>query len=70
MVAPYNNSEEKPFTPVEIIPIDQAVLCADCNAITRATNGHCLACGSASIVQLEKLLNRAVVTEGVTGGER
>jgi hypothetical protein len=55
---PYNNTAKKPWTPVEIIPISQAVLCGNCDAVTRAKNGHCLACGSGSIVQLEKLLNR------------
>jgi len=44
------------WKPVEIIPIDQAVLCADCDAITRAKNDHCLACGSKSIMHVERLL--------------
>jgi hypothetical protein len=42
--------------PVEIIPVGLAVLCANCNCLTRATNGHCLACGSAAIVNIGKLL--------------
>ena len=60
MAEPYNSAEAKPFSPVEIIPIGQAVLCADCDAVTRATNGHCLACGSKAVVPLEKLLNRQI----------
>lgn len=44
--------------PVEIIPLARAVLCADCNQITMATNGHCLACGSHSIMNLGKVLDR------------
>lgn len=48
------------WKPVEIIPVGEAVLCADCDAITRARNDHCLACGSHSIVHVDKLMNRQV----------
>jgi len=49
--------------PVEIIPVGQAVLCGNCNNLTRATNGHCLACGSAAVVNLERLLKGGIVKE-------
>ena len=67
MALPYNSAQPKPIVAVQIIPIARAVLCANCDAITEAQNGHCIACGSRSIVQLEKLLNHEVVDEGVTG---
>lgn len=43
---------------VEIIPLDYAVLCVDCRAITRAVNSHCPACGSQSVLNLAKVLDR------------
>jgi len=61
MPEPYNSAPNKPWQPVNSIPIAQAVLCANCNCITEAKNGHCLACGSHSIVNLEKLLNHDVI---------
>lgn len=64
---PYNAAPPKPFTPVQIIPISKAILCANCEVITEAQNDHRLACGSHSIVQVEKLLNREVVDEGISG---
>lgn len=67
MPKPYNSAPPKPFTRVQIIPISRAVLCADCDAITEAQNDHCIACGSHSIVSLEKLLNHEVVDEGTAG---
>ncbi len=42
--------------PVEIIPVGIAIFCADCNAVVRAANDHCPACGSRSLVSLEILL--------------
>lgn len=45
------------WKPIEIIPLDRVVYCANCNGITRATNAHCPACGSRAVVNLEKLLN-------------
>jgi hypothetical protein len=57
----YNRMAPKPFTPVQIIPISKAILCPDCDAITEGQNGHCVACGNRSIVQLEKLLNHEVL---------
>lgn len=51
----YNSSPPKPWTPIEIIPAEQAVYCADCDAYTRARNGHCLGCGSSAIVNAAKM---------------
>ena len=43
---------------VAIVPLDQAQLCQDCNAITAALNGRCLRCGSQSLLNLASVLNR------------
>ena len=58
MAEPFNSAPEKPFTPVESIPIAEAVLCANCDVITRAKNGHCLVCGGHSLVNLAAILDR------------
>lgn len=60
MAEPYNPLPDKPWQPVDSIPLNEAVLCGNCNAITRARNGHCVVCESVAIVQLEKLLNREI----------
>jgi len=46
------------FEPVELVPLDQAVLCENCHVIRRGKNHHCLSCGSPSILYLENVLGR------------
>jgi ribosomal protein L40E len=43
----------------DIIPLGQAVLCADCDAISSSRDGRCRACGSEAI-SLARVLNRKV----------
>jgi len=57
MAEPYNSAPPKPWQPVDSIPLAEAVLCANCNCVTRAKNGHCPVCESASIVNLATLLD-------------
>lgn len=63
MAEPYNSAPPRPFDPVESIPLAEAVLCANCNCITRAKNGHCLVCQSRSVVNLATILDRKVGAE-------
>lgn len=46
---------------LELIPLAEAVLCANCNVVSRAKNGHCPACAGSgeSLVNLSTVLNRA-----------
>jgi hypothetical protein len=46
------------FDPVELIPLDQAVLCENCRVISRGKNHLCLSCGSPSILHLANVLGR------------
>lgn len=46
----------KTSEPVDLIPLDHAVLCEDCQMISRARNDHCLSCGSHSILSLVNIL--------------
>lgn len=50
-------------SPVEVIPLEVAVLCVDCEMVTQSKQGHCLHCGSFSLLNLAGILNRE------TGGE-
>jgi hypothetical protein len=58
MPEPYNSSPERPWQPVDAIPLSEAVLCANCDCVTRAKNAHCLICGSHSVLNLASLLDR------------
>ena len=51
----------KNFEPVELIPLDHAVLCEDCQMISQARNDHCLSCGSHSILSLASVLGSQTV---------
>ena len=48
-----------------IVPLEQAQLCQDCEAITAAPNGRCQRCGSRALLSVAKVLNRE---EGVSHG--
>jgi hypothetical protein len=49
------NTLEYPF-PLNLIPLRFAVLCANCDVISESRNGHCLACGSPSLISLSRVL--------------
>lgn len=61
MAEPYNTNERQAFSPVESIPLAEAVLCADCECITRAKNGHCPVCESKSLIRVQRLLDGETV---------
>lgn len=44
---------------IETVPLREAVLCEDCQTISRRTATlSCAVCGSKSVLDLEKILNR------------
>jgi hypothetical protein len=45
------------FVPPDLIPLQQAVLCANCEVISDSRNGHCIVCGSPSLLNLARVLN-------------
>ncbi len=49
--------------PVNLIPLHHAVLCANCDVISESRNGHCLACGSPSLISLSRVLSRRRMVE-------
>jgi hypothetical protein len=58
MPEPYNSSPERPWQPVDSIPLAEAVLCENCGCVTRAKNGHCPVCESGALLNLATLLDR------------
>jgi hypothetical protein len=46
-----------------LVRLRKAVLCANCDVISEGVNGHCAACGSEALLNLNRLLGGAVDTE-------
>jgi hypothetical protein len=47
------------FIPRNLIPLQQAVLCANCEVVSDSKNGHCIVCGSPSLLNLARVLDGA-----------
>ncbi len=45
------------FIPRNLIPLQQAVLCANCEVVSDSKNGHCIVCGSPSLLNLARVLD-------------
>jgi hypothetical protein len=46
-----------------LVRLQRAVLCADCEVISEAKNGHCDACGSQALLNLSRILGGSLGTE-------
>jgi hypothetical protein len=51
------SSAVRVFVPRNLIPLQQAVLCANCEVISDSKNGHCIVCGSPSLLNLARVLS-------------
>lgn len=51
------SSAVRVFVPRNLIPLPQAVLCANCEVVSDSKNGHCIVCGSPSLLNLARVLN-------------
>ncbi len=51
------SSAVRVFVPRNLIPLQQAVLCANCEVVSDSKNGHCIVCGSPSLLNLARVLN-------------
>ena len=53
-----------------LVCLQRAVLCANCDVISEGSNGHCSACGSQALLSLSRLLGGSVEAEAsvVLGG--
>ncbi len=47
----------------DLVRLQKAVLCANCEVISEGLNGHCAACGSEALLCLKRLLGSAVEVE-------
>lgn len=45
------------IVPRNLIPLQQAVLCANCEVVSDSKNGHCIVCGSPSLLNLARVLD-------------
>lgn len=45
------------FIPRNLIPLQHAVLCANCEVVSDSKNGHCIVCGSPSLLSLSRVLD-------------
>ncbi len=52
------SSAVRVFVPRNLIPLQKAVLCANCEVISDSKNGHCIVCGSPSLLSLAQVLDR------------
>ena len=46
-----------------LISLQRAVLCADCEVISETNNGHCDACASRALLNLSRILGGSLGTE-------
>ena len=44
-----------------LVCLQKAVLCANCEVISEGLNGHCAACGSQSLLRLSRVLGGAII---------
>lgn len=51
------SSAVRVVVPGNLIPLQQAVLCANCEVISDSKNGHCMVCGSPSLLNLARVLD-------------
>jgi len=45
-----------PWVDANLVRLQKAVLCANCEVISEGMNGHCAACGSEALLSLNGLL--------------
>ena len=46
-----------------LVRLQKAVLCANCEVISEGLNGHCAGCGSQSLLSLNRVLGGTVESE-------
>jgi hypothetical protein len=51
------SSAVRVLVPKNLIPLQQAVLCANCEVVSDSKNGHCIVCGSPSLLNLARVLD-------------
>jgi ribosomal protein L40E len=58
------------ISPVQTVPLSEAQICLDCEAISDTRANACPACGSASLWRLEQWINKSTQQqEAVQHGE-
>src|SRR6202795_2247117 len=57
------NMSAQAWLNADLVRLQKAVLCANCEVISEGLNGHCAACGSEALLCLKRLLGSAVEVE-------
>ena len=60
------NMSAAAFLSPNLVCLQRAVLCADCEIISEGNNGHCAACGSEAVLSLSKVLGGPLESELAT----
>jgi hypothetical protein len=47
----------------DLVRLQSAVLCANCEVISEGTNGHCAACGSQALLALSRVLGGSLASD-------
>lgn len=50
-----------------LVRLQKAVLCANCEVISEGLNGHCAACGSEALLGLSKVLGGMIESQETPG---
>ena len=51
-----NSMSAQPWLHANMVRLNKAVLCANCELISEGLNGHCASCGSEALLRLNELL--------------
>jgi hypothetical protein len=55
--------DAQPWLNTNLVRLNKAVLCANCEVISEGLNGHCAACGSEALLRLNGLLGSTAGAE-------
>ncbi len=54
---------DQPWRNTNLVHLQKAVLCANCEVISEGLNGHCAGCGSQSLLGLSSVLGGTIEPE-------
>ena len=54
---------DQPWRNTNLVHLQKAVLCANCEVISEGLNGHCAGCGSQSLLGLSRVLGGKIKPE-------
>jgi hypothetical protein len=58
-----NQMSAHAWSNANLVRLQKAVLCANCDVISEGLNGHCAACGSEALLALSRVLGGTIQTD-------